>query len=252
MPGRAADSSRTRPADREPDGDGGPVGRAAPGGDGTGRSIADEVALAARIIAGAGLVEAFGHVSAREGDGMLITATRPLATATAADIHRLGPAAQVPEGAEEVPLEAPLHAAIYAARPDANAICRTHSPSAVIAGAHGEVPPLGHGLGGLAGEVRFCERTDLVTDRESGEEIAAALGQADCLLLRGNGAVAVGGNLAQAVVRARYLEERCLVGEALGSGEGLSEQKLTDRRQWFERETARAWAWMHWRYGRDA
>ena len=34
-----------------------------------------EVAEAARIVAGAGLAEAFGHVSARDGDGFVITAT---------------------------------------------------------------------------------------------------------------------------------------------------------------------------------
>ncbi|MFA9400747.1 MAG: class II aldolase/adducin family protein, partial [Acidobacteriota bacterium] len=90
------------------------------------RATAKDVARAARIIAGAGLIEAFGHVSARDGEGMLITATRPLATATAADVHRLGPGAQVPHGAEDLPLEAPMHAAVYAARPEVDAICRTH------------------------------------------------------------------------------------------------------------------------------
>lgn len=218
---------------------------------GADRPTAAEVACAARIIAGAGLVEGFGHVSARDGDGFLITATRPLGTAVAADIHRLDSGAGAPEGASDVPLEAPMHAAVYAARPDVNAICRTHSPAAVIAGAHGEVPPLGHGLGGLAGEVRFCGRTDLVTDREAGEQIATALGPADCLLVRGNGAIATGRTLAEAVVRARYLEERCLVGEGLGPDQGLSEQDLAERSKWFGKEAARAWAWMNWRYGRD-
>ena len=237
----AADSLRVRPGEA-----------GTPETAGAGRASAGEVAEAARIIAGAGLVEGFGHVSARDRDGILITATRPLGAAGAADIHRLDASGAASVQATDVPLEAPMHAAVYAARPDVNAICRTHSPAAVIAGAHGEVPPLGHGLGGLAGEVRPCGRTDLVTDREGGEQVAAALGPADCLLIRGNGAIATGSSLAEAVVRAYYLEERCLVGEALGPDQGFSEQELAARRRWFEQETARAWAWMHWRFGRDS
>jgi HCOMODA/2-hydroxy-3-carboxy-muconic semialdehyde decarboxylase len=223
--GTAADSQETRPA--------------------------EQVARAARIISGAGLVEAFGHVSARDGNGILITATSPLGAATAGDVHWLDPEGNAPESATDIPLEVPMHLAIYALRADVNAICRTHSPAAVIAGARGEVPPIGHGLGGLAGEVGVSDRTDLVTDRAAGEQVAGDLGQADCLLIRANGAIAVGADLGQAVVRARYLEERCLVGEGLGSGEGLGPEELSARGKWFERETARAWAWMQWRYGRE-
>ncbi len=210
------------------------------------------MAEAARIITRAGLVEAFGHVSVRDGDGFLITATRPLGAAGPGDVHAVDADGVAPPGAADVPLETPMHAAVYAARPEVGAICRTHSPAAVIAGARGEVPPLGHGLGGLAGEVRLCGRTDLVTDLQTGGEIASALGDADCLLIKGNGSIAVGKDLAQAVVRARYLEERCLVGERMDPNDGWEAAELDPRSRWFEKETARAWAWMRWRYGGDS
>jgi HCOMODA/2-hydroxy-3-carboxy-muconic semialdehyde decarboxylase len=219
-----------------------------------------EVAEAARIISGAGLVEAFGHVSARRDDGFMITTTRPLGAAGAIDVRLLdqdGRPSPDHDGraagdSSEVPLEAPMHAAIYAARSDVNAICRTHSPAAVRAGAHGLVPPMLHGLGGLAGEVGFCSRTDLVTDLDAGREVAADLAGADCLLIRANGSVATGGSLPEAVVRARYLEERCLVGEGSDAGSGLDEPELSARSRWFSNETARAWAWMRWRYSGDS
>lgn len=216
------------------------------------RTSASEVAEAARILTGAGLVEAFGHVSARDGGGFLITTTRPLGAAGEADVHAMDGRGLAPEGAGDVPLEAPMHAAVYAAREDVNAICRTHSPAAVRAGARGEVPPLVHGLGGLAGEVAFCGRTDLVTDGEAGQEIAQDLGRADCLLIRGNGSIATGRTLAEAVVRARYLEERCLVGQGIDRGDGWRAVELEPRARWFEKETTRAYAWMRWRYGGDS
>ena len=216
------------------------------------RTSASEVAEAARILTGAGLVEAFGHVSARDGRGFLITSTRPLGAAGEEDVHPVDERGRAPEGATDVPLETPMHAAVYAAREDVNAICRTHSPAAVRAGAMGEVPPLVHGLGGLAGEVAICGRTDLVTDEEAGQEIAKDLGRADCLLIRGNGSIATGRSLAEAVVRARYLEERCLVGQGIDGGDGWRAVELEPRARWFEKETTRAYAWMRWRYGGDS
>jgi len=142
-----------------------------------------------------------------------------------------------------------MHAAVYAAREDVNAICRTHSPAAVRAGALQTVPPLVHGLAGLAGEVALCGRTDLVTDQAAGREIAEDLGSADSLLIRGNGSIATGQSLAEAVVRARYLEERCLAGEGMSQEEGWRADFVDPRARWFEKETTRAWAWLRWRYG---
>jgi ribulose-5-phosphate 4-epimerase/fuculose-1-phosphate aldolase len=213
-----------------------------------------EVAEAARIIAGAGLVEAFGHVSARTADGLLITATRPLGEAREGDVFELDERGSLDGDRRPVdlPLEAPMHAAIYAARTDVNAICRTHSVAAVRAGARGTVPPLVHGLGGLAGQVSFCPRTDLVTDLDAGRQVAADLGGADCLLIRANGALATGGSLAEAVVRARYLEERCLIGEGADPETGLESEEFSARSVWFEKESDRAWSWMRWSYGKSA
>lgn len=214
-------------------------------------TTAAEVAEAARIITGAGLVEAFGHVSARSGDGFLITSTRPLGGATAEDVHAVDREGRAVADATDVPLETPMHAAIYSARSDVQAICRTHSPAAVRAGALGEVPPLVHGLGGIAGDVAVSSRTDLVTDEEGGSEIAEDLGSADCLLIRGNGSIATGRTLAEAVVRARYLEERCLAAQGLEL-DGWRAEELEPRARWFEKETTRAFAWMQWRYGGDS
>ena len=215
-------------------------------------TTAAEVAEAARIISGAGLVEAFGHVSARDGEGFLITATRPLGAAGEADVIRVDDEGQAPEGTVDLPLETPMHAEVYAERADVNAICRTHSPAAVRAGADAGVPPLVHGLGGLAGELALCDRTDLVTDQAAGREVAADLGGADCLLIRGNGSIATGRSLAEAVVRARYLEERCLVAQGLSREDGWRAEILEPRARWFEKETTRAWAWLRWRYGGDS
>jgi ribulose-5-phosphate 4-epimerase/fuculose-1-phosphate aldolase len=213
-------------------------------------ATAAEVATTARLLAAAGLVEAFGHVSARlEGGGFAISSTAPLGRAAAAEViacDRDGAAAG--EGAG-LPLEAPLHAAIYAARDDVGAICRTHSPAAVAAGAAGAVPPVAHGLGGLSGRVALSTEPQLVTDGERAAAAAADLGDADCLLIRGNGAVTTGPALPAAVVRAWFLEERARV--ALAGGTALAPADLAERARHYPAESERAWSWLRWRYGEE-
>ncbi len=215
----------------------------------------EEVAYVARLLARAGLVEAFGHVSARTENGFAITPTSvPLGAARAADVLTLeGPAAEpgaardlVPDG---TPLEAALHAAIYAARPDVGAICRTHSPAAVVAGCAGEAAPVAHGLGGLSSEVAFADEPALIFDAGTAALLADALGAADCLLVRGNGAVATAPGLERAAVRAWYLEERCRVWLAGDRVRALSETELLERSRHFDTEAERAWRWLRWRFG---
>jgi HCOMODA/2-hydroxy-3-carboxy-muconic semialdehyde decarboxylase len=200
------------------------------------------VAEAARLLAAAGLVEAFGHVSARlEGADLLITSTAPLGAQTADDVA----APDVPER----PLETPLHAAVYAARPDVGAVCRTHSRHAVAFGARGEVPALVHGLGGLAGSIVTHGERDLITDGARAALAAEALGSADVLLLRGNGAVCTGPDLPTACVRAFFLEERARVAfEAGPTTVAFTDSQVRARTRHHSAETARAWRWLVWRF----
>lgn len=225
----------------------------------TATATLDAVASVARMLSAAGLVEAFGHVSARTDEGFAITSTTvPLGAASAADVISLeGEAARaeaeregLPEG---TPLEAPLHAAIYAARPYVGAICRTHSPAAVAAGAAAEVPPVAHGLGGLSGDLVLAQEPQLVVDAATAEGVVDALDTADCLLLRANGAVATARTLERAAVRAFYLEERCRVwAGAEGRARALSDGELLERSRHWDAEAERAWRWLEFRFGSEA
>ncbi len=86
-----------------------------------------EVAVAANVLAGLGLVTAFGHVSARAGESVLITPAADLAGVTASGVIEVPlavaarPGGTLPAGA---PAEAWAHLALYRARPDAAAIAR--------------------------------------------------------------------------------------------------------------------------------
>jgi ribulose-5-phosphate 4-epimerase/fuculose-1-phosphate aldolase len=207
------------------------------------------VAATARLVARAGLAEGFGHVSARDGDGFAITSTAPLGGAEENSILLLEGDGKPTERPAGLPLEAPLHAAIYAARPQVGAIVRGHSPAAVVVGLGAELPPVTHGLAGMAGELARFDDPQLIDDPRRAEAAARALGDADCLLLRANGNLAVGRDLAEATVRAWFCEELARVWLASGRGAGLSAAELEQRGAHWPAERQRAWAWLRWRFG---
>ncbi|MCB0875319.1 MAG: class II aldolase/adducin family protein [Solirubrobacterales bacterium] len=207
-----------------------------------------EVAAAARLLAAAGLVEGFGHVSARTSTGFAISSTAPLMDADPESVIACDAAGEPRGDGEGLPLETPLHAAVYAARDDVGAIARIHGRAVAAVGAGSSVPGVAHGLGGLSGAVATWDDPQLVTDPQRAGAGAAALGASDCLLIRGNGAVATGPDLGVAAVRAWYLEERCRVWAEAGAS--LSPGELEERSTHYEAETARAWRWLQRRYGR--
>lgn len=203
------------------------------------------VAATARMLARAGLVEAFGHVSARVEHGVAITSVRPLGAAVADDVvvcdHDGIP--QVGPG-DELPLETALHLAVYHARPDVRAICRGHPPSVVVWGTRTAELPLRHGLGALAGTtVRVHPDIDLVTDRDRGAAVVRTLGADHAMLLRANGALAVGADLSEAAARLYFLEERARVALATPEAEPVDAERWRQRVRHGPAELRRAVRW---------
>jgi HCOMODA/2-hydroxy-3-carboxy-muconic semialdehyde decarboxylase len=198
--------------------------------------LRDAVARVARTLCRVGFVEAFGHVSARDGEVMHITPTAPLARV--GDRERLAvPLDDDAAPSPGLPLEAPLHRAIYRRRPDVGAIVRTHSRYAVLWGAIPAIPPLAHGLGALGGAVGLHRDPRLVAD---------ALGDGGSLLLAANGSLSVGTGLDEALARAWYLEERARVAWAVGArAAALTPALLAQRTEHVPAELVRATAWAH-------
>lgn len=124
-------------------------------------------------------------------------------------------------GSARPPLELPVHTSVYREIPEVGAICRIHGEAAsVLSVLRIHVRPL-HFLGSiLGGEVPVHDYGDLITDDARGVAVARALRGQRALLLRGNGQVVVGRTLAEACVRAIYLEEAArLQAQAMALGE---------------------------------
>jgi HCOMODA/2-hydroxy-3-carboxy-muconic semialdehyde decarboxylase len=186
-----------------------------------------EVAEAANVLARLGLVTAYGHVSARAGEAMLITPAADLADVTASQVIAvpLTAAAPLPAG---VPAEAWAHLALYRARPDAAAIARAQPVGGFAAAATTtSLVPL-HGQAAWLGEsVPVHDSAALLRSPELAERAARSLAVGEAVLLRGNGAITLGASPGLAVARMWVLAAACEVylaargiRETMGTGFG--------------------------------
>src|SRR6266550_520774 len=183
-------------------------------------AVIEDLVDANRILYHLGVVDGFGHVSARHpGDPSRFLISRSMAPAlvTAADlmaIHLDG--RPVSENAPTPYLERFIHGEIYRARSDVVAIVHSHSaaviPFSIVPGA--TLMPVSH-MGGFIGEgapvfeIRNTAGANsdmLVRTPELGAALAKSLGARNIVLMRGHGSTVVGVNLRQAVYRAVYAE----------------------------------------------
>jgi ribulose-5-phosphate 4-epimerase/fuculose-1-phosphate aldolase len=191
-------------------------------------ALRGEIAEAARVLARLGLVTAYGHVSARTGESMLITPAADLAGVTASSVIEVPlaaaalpvgalpvgalPVGALPAGAlpAGVPAEAWAHLALYRARPDAAAIARAQPGGAFAVAAVGTMMVPLHGQAAWLGEsVPVYDDATLLRSAVRAERAASCLPAGEALLLRGNGALTLGATPGLAVARMWLLAAAC-------------------------------------------
>ncbi|TQK69065.1 class II aldolase/adducin family protein [Nocardioides sp. SLBN-35] len=182
------------------------------------QDLRTQLVEANHILFDQGVLDAFGHVSVRSDerpDRFLLARNMAPVLVTAEDVQEYDLDGRTSDRAPSY-LERFIHAEIYRARPDVQAVVHSHSASVIPFGLSSTpMRPLFHMAGFLAdGIARFEIRdvagdaTDLlVRDADLGAELAASLGEAPFALMRGHGSVAVAPSLPLAVYRAVYAEE---------------------------------------------
>jgi HCOMODA/2-hydroxy-3-carboxy-muconic semialdehyde decarboxylase len=193
---------------------------------------AAQIVRAGLVLARHGLVTAFGHVSARSDQQMVITPAADLAEVTTADLVFVDlDAAVLPPGA---PAEAWAHLRLYAARPDVSAIARAQPPAAfAVAAVTSVIRPL-HGQASWVGDqLQVHEDARLLRSAALADAAISVLGQGNGLLLRGNGALTCGASPGEAVTRMWLLSGACevwLSAAAAGRPGELSADELASWR----------------------
>jgi ribulose-5-phosphate 4-epimerase/fuculose-1-phosphate aldolase len=195
-------------------------------------SVATDLVDANRILAHFGLMDAFGHVSARTApDRFLLSRNLAPAQVTRDDLLEYTlDCVPVDGGRHQQYLERFIHGEMYRHNPDIGAVIHTHSRGLVTFGLLRGAPlrPVCHMSGFIGRGVSLFEirntagdGTDLLIRNESlGASLAATLGSASIILMRGHGATVVGRNVRQAVHRCFYAEQNAQIQlQASGFGE---------------------------------
>jgi ribulose-5-phosphate 4-epimerase/fuculose-1-phosphate aldolase len=182
------------------------------------RGLVEDLVAASRILAQHGVLDAYGHVSARSDrkPGRFIM-SRSLAPAlvTAADLMELDPDSEPLAGDKRKGfIERYIHGEIYRVRPEVMAVVHSHSPSVIPFGVtRTKLRPVYHmgsflWSGAPVFDIRKVrEQNDLlIRDRPLGQALAGSLGKCNCVLMRGHGMTVIGDSVPEAVFRAIYTE----------------------------------------------
>jgi ribulose-5-phosphate 4-epimerase/fuculose-1-phosphate aldolase len=180
-----------------------------------------ELVDANHILFDQGVVDGFGHVSARHPerpDRFLLARSMAPALVTEKDVLEfdLDGNPVVPGGPAPY-LERFIHGEIYRKRQDVMSVVHSHSPSvvpfSVVTGI--KLQPVCHMCGFLSAKgTPIFEIRDfagpgsdlLITSGKLGAALADSLGEGPAVLMRGHGSTVVAGTLRQAVFRAVYTE----------------------------------------------
>jgi ribulose-5-phosphate 4-epimerase/fuculose-1-phosphate aldolase len=176
-----------------------------------------ELALANRILAHEGVLDAFGHVSVRHpadpGRYLLSRSRSPLLVEAADVLEYTLDSEPVKPAKVQLYAERVIHGCIYQARSDVMAVCHHHSPAVMPFCIVGKpIAPVFH-LGATIGEeTPFWDQQDefgdtnlLVVKQEEGHSLARALGPHTVVLMKRHGATVVGGGLKELVSRSIFL-----------------------------------------------
>jgi HCOMODA/2-hydroxy-3-carboxy-muconic semialdehyde decarboxylase len=219
-------------------------------------ALLDDLVAANRILADQGVLDAYGHISARdphEPDRYWLARSMPPALVTKADLLAFdldnNPLAG---GNHKLFFERVIHGEVYKARPDVMAVVHNHSPSLIpFCNSDTRLRPM-VGNAGFLGEgapvfdIRSVDDDgDLnVCTVAQARALAQALGAHALVLLRGHGAVAVGDTVRQCVRRAVIAETNAraqLQATLLGPVHFLTASEIAFARRTPPKDPDRAW-----------
>src|SRR5271156_3286511 len=179
--------------------------------------VFEELALANRILAHEGVLDAFGHVSVRHpadpGRYLLSRSRAPLLVEPDDVLEYTLDSEPVRPPKVSLYSERVIHGCIYQARRDVMAVCHHHAPAVMPFAIAGKpVVPVFH-LGAAGGEdMPFWDQHDelgdtnlLVVKPEEGRSLARALGGHPAVLMNRHGATVVGASQIELVSRSIFM-----------------------------------------------
>ena len=175
-----------------------------------------ELALANRIVAHEGIIDAFGHVSMRDPDNpnrYWLSRSRAPELVTVDDLIEYDLESQpVREPKHSQYSERVIHGEIYKARPEVMSVCHHHCPAFMPLLATGtDYVPIFH-LGAVGGirppfwdqQDEFGDTNMLVVKPEEGASLARAMGKGFMVLMKRHGVTVAGTSIKDCVFRSIF------------------------------------------------
>jgi ribulose-5-phosphate 4-epimerase/fuculose-1-phosphate aldolase len=227
-------------------------------------SLADvkhELAVANRMCAYEGVLDAFGHVSVRHPDNpnrYFLSRSRAPELVEPNDFIEFDLDSEpVVTPKHSMYSERVIHGEIYKARPDVMSVCHHHSPAILSYCITGEKPVPVYHLGSVIGQhVPFWDQREefgdtnlLVRLPEEGASLARALGNNHMVLMRRHGATVVGKNIRELVFRTIYScrnAEYQTQAKAVGQITHLSPGEIDLAGKIHEQPNVISRAWEYW------
>jgi ribulose-5-phosphate 4-epimerase/fuculose-1-phosphate aldolase len=181
-------------------------------------ALFEELVTANRILATEGVVDSFGHVSARHPENpqrFFLSRARAPDCIEKDDIMEFTLEGEpINPGSKAPYLERFIHGGLYEARPDVHSVVHNHSPSVIPFGVTGKkLQPLLHMCANIGHSVptwdshdKFGDTALLVNSMAMGRDLAKRLGKGRTALMRGHGAVVAGTSIRHVVFISNYLE----------------------------------------------
>lgn len=224
--------------------------------------IINDLVAANRILANLGVVDAYGHASARHPDDpkrFFLSRSRSPKLVSADDIMEFGLDGEALDGTGRPSyLERFIHAGIYEARPDVHAVVHSHADD-VIAYTITKQPliPVVHSGAAMGSFVpvwdireRFGDATNLlVSNMDHGRDLAKRLAGNRVVLMRGHGFAAASSSIYEVVRIAAYLPKNAAVlTTALRFGDpiALSDGEVAAMAAMDPKAPASRRAWEYW------
>ncbi|NBA93654.1 class II aldolase/adducin family protein [Pseudomonas sp. R5(2019)] len=163
--------------------------------------------MAARALARAGLVHAYGHCSLRlDEEHFLVCAAQPMGLIQPGEPGIVVPInGELPEG---VLGEVRIHQQIYRRRADVRAVIRSMPAQVMTLSCARLAPSPRHGMGSyFQTPIPLWDDPQLLRSDGQASALAEQLGQGNALIMRGNGAIVVGASLIEALTLTWYLED---------------------------------------------
>jgi ribulose-5-phosphate 4-epimerase/fuculose-1-phosphate aldolase len=174
------------------------------------QQIKQELVDAIRMLESAEYIDHNGHCSARRdansfyiNSGASVRGTLTVEDIVAVDFD----GKPVDGGNVKPPLEFPIHAEVYRAKPNIKAVMHTHPQWSTYLTMCGVEQKVVYAQASLLGDMPVMNSPMSVNTREMGEKMIGAMGDNPVVLLKAHGVVATGESILECFAYAAYVEE---------------------------------------------